>query len=218
MKQLVSLFLFQYTALFSIINPIGCAIIIFAITRTLAEPERVHLVKRIATFSWVMLLVSYLIGIYVLNFFGVSLPILRVAGGLIVTLAAWSMLTTSEDPTHSASPQVKGNQNISDSAFFPFTLPLTIGPGTISTAITLAADAPNHTQRPIGSFVVAFVVITLIAYTIYVCYRYAGKLTKLLGKNGTDIIARLSGFLLFCIGIQIIWLGVRELLLSILQT
>lgn len=217
MKEVVSLFLFQYTALFSIINPLGSAIIIFAMTRTLTESDRALLAKRIAIFSGAMLLVSYLLGIYVLHFFGVSLPVLRVAGGLVVALTAWSMLTTTEDPTHSASPEVRGNKNIINSAFFPFTLPLTIGPGTISTAITLAADAPNHTRRPIGSYLVALVVVTLIAYTIYICYRYAGKLTKLLGENGTDIIARLSGFLLFCIGIQIIWLGLRELLLSVVQ-
>jgi multiple antibiotic resistance protein len=218
MTDLIGLFTLQFTALFSIINPVGSAFIIFAMTPALSEAERAHLAKRIAGFSWVMLVVSYVCGTHVLNFFGVSLPVMRVAGGLIVALAAWSMLSTTEDPTD--APVKEPRRSTADNAFFPLTLPLTIGPGTISVAITLAADAANRGAGNVRlpyAWAAALLAITLTVLTIYACYRYAGRLIRFLGRTGSDIIARISGFLLFCIGIQIIWLGARELLLSLLQ-
>jgi len=96
-------------------------------------------------------------------------------------------------------------------------MPLTIGPGSISVAITLAADAPSRLPERLTAATISALAVTLISVTTYFCYRYADRLTRLLGATGTSIIVRVSGFLLFCIGIQIFWLGARELLRSITQ-
>jgi multiple antibiotic resistance protein len=217
MQDIISLLSKQYAALFSIINPLGSALIFFAITRALPVIERAQLAGRVGFFAWGTLIVSYFGGLYLLQFFGLSISILRVAGGIVVALAAWDMLNYSEDQEKNALPAVaKGRDAI---AFYPLTMPLTVGPGSISVAIALATDAPSQLkERFLLSAAVAIVTITLISATIYFCYRYADRLTRVLGKTGSIIIERMSGFLLFCIGIQIIWLGARGLILSIQLT
>lgn len=217
MSDLFSALSVQYTALFSIINPLGSAFVFFAITRSLSLADRKRLAGRVGLYSWVTLLIALFGGLYLLRFFGITLPVLRVAGGIIVALAAWQVLTTSEDPMESSLPRLAEDRTAEHLAFFPLTMPLTIGPGSISVAITLAADAPSRLPERLAAAGISALAVTLIAITTYFCYRYADRLTRLLGTTGTNIIVRVSGFLLFCIGIQIFWLGARDLLRSVLQ-
>lgn len=217
MSEMFSLLSVQYTALFSIINPLGSAFVFFAITRALPLQDRERLAKRVGFYAWATLLSSLFGGIYLLQFFGITLPVLRVAGGIIVALAAWQVLTTAEDPMETSLPSLAEKRDPSNLAFFPLTMPLTIGPGSISVAITLGADAPSRLEERLAAAAISALAITLIAITIYYCYRYADRLTRMLGQTGTTIIVRVSGFLLFCIGIQIIWLGAHDLLLSVLH-
>ena len=217
MSDMFSQLMVQYTALFSIVNPLGSAFVFFAITRALPLPERERLAGRVGLYTWVTLLVALFGGLYLLRFFGISLPVLRVAGGIIVALTAWQLLTTSEDPMQSTLPNLAEGRNTLQLAFYPLTMPLTVGPGSISVAITLAANAPSHLQERLTASAISALAVTLIAVTIYLCYRYADRLTRLLGATGTGIIVRISGFLLFCIGIQIFWFGAQELLRSLMQ-
>lgn len=216
--NLFSQLLVQYTALFSIVNPLGSAFVYFAITRALPLAERQRLSGRVGLYTWVTLLVALFGGLYLLRFFGISLPVLRVAGGIIVALTAWQLLTTSEDPMQSTLPNLAEGRDAAQIAFYPLTMPLTIGPGSISVAITLAANAPSRLTERLTASVISALAVTLIAATVYSCYRYAGRLTRLLGATGTGIIVRISGFLLFCIGIQIFWFGAQELLRSLTQS
>lgn len=218
MSDMFSLLSVQYTALFSIINPLGSAFVFFAITRALPLADRERLAGRVGLYTWVTLLVALFGGLYLLRFFGISLPVLRVAGGIIVALTAWQVLTTAEDPMQSTLPQMAEGRTAAHLAFYPLTMPLTIGPGSISVAITLAADAPSRLQERLTAAAISALAVTLISVTTFFCYRYADRLTRLLGATGTSIIVRVSGFLLFCIGIQIFWFGARELLLSLMQS
>lgn len=215
-SEMFSLLSVQYTALFSIINPLGSAFVFFAITRAMPVEQRAMLARKVGLYSLLTLLVSLFGGVYLLNFFGITMPVLRVAGGIIVALAAWQVLTTNEDPMESTMPSLASGREPSQIAFFPLTMPLTIGPGSISVAVTLGADAPSRLQERLTAAATSSLAIALIALTTYLCYRYADRLTRMLGHTGTTVIVRVSGFLLFCIGIQIIWLGARELLLSVL--
>jgi len=214
-SAIFSLLSVQYTALFSIINPLGGAFVFFAITRALPPPDRERLSGRVGLYMWVTLLAALFGGISLLSFFGISLPVLRVAGGIIVALTAWQVLTTSEDPMSSSLPRLAEGREAANLAFFPLTMPLTIGPGSISVAIALGADAPSRLKERLLAAAISALAVTLISVTTYLCYRFADRLTRLLGPTGTNIIVRVSGFLLFCIGIQIVWLGARELLLSL---
>jgi len=207
----------QFAALFSIINPLGSAFVFFALTSGLPDAERRRLAGRVGLYTWVTLLVSLFGGLYLLRFFGISLPVLRVAGGIVVALTAWQVLNTSEDPMKRTLPALAEGRSALQLAFYPLTMPITIGPGTISVAIALAADAPNHLPERLAAAGLSALAVTLIALTTYLCYRNADRLTRLLGATGTGIIVRVSGFLLFCIGIQISWLGARELIEQVLS-
>ncbi|MCI0506153.1 MAG: MarC family protein [Gammaproteobacteria bacterium] len=218
MSNILSVLSVQYTALFAIVNPLGGAFVFFAITRALPPSERERLAGRVGLYTWITLLVALFGGLYLLKFFGITLPVLRVAGGIIVTLTAWQVLTTSDDPMESSLPRLAEDRTAANLAFYPLTMPLTVGPGSISVAITLATEAPSLLQERLVAAGISALAVTLIAITTYLCYRYAGRLTRLLGATGTNIIVRVSGFLLFCIGIQIFWLGARELLLSIIHS
>lgn len=217
MSDMFSQLMVHYTALFSIINPLGSAFVFFAITRALPLRERERLAGRVGLYTWVTLLVALFGGLYLLSFFGISLPVLRVAGGIIVALTAWQLLSTSDDPMQSTLPSLAEGRNAAQLAFYPLTMPLTVGPGSISVAITLAANAPSHLSERLTASAISALAVTLIAVTVYLCYRYADRLTRLLGATGTGIIVRISGFLLFCIGIQIFWFGAQELLRSLIQ-
>jgi multiple antibiotic resistance protein len=217
MGDMFSLLSVQYIALFSIINPLGSAFVFFAVARRFPLEQRQRLAGKIGLYAWITLLVALFGGVYLLGFFGISLPVLRVAGGIIVALAAWQVLTTTEDPMESSLPQLAEKRDPEHIAFFPLTMPITIGPGSISVAITLAADAPSRLQERLVAAGISALAVTLVAVTIYYCYRYADRLTQILGRTGTTIIVRMSGFILFCIGIQIIWLGMRDLLLSVFR-
>ncbi|MGD0120227.1 MAG: MarC family protein [Candidatus Binatus sp.] len=204
-------FLLVYVGLFPIINPIGGAPIFLGLTRHCSDPERNALALRVATNSFFLLLGSLLVGSYVLEFFGITLPILRVAGGLIVAATGWNLLQAGDgDDERSAHKPV-----IPTDAFYPLTMPITVGPGSIAVAITLGSQRPNGnlttpggalTQLAIlGAAAVAGVIAT--AVTIYVCYRFAEEPVEALGVQGTNVLVRLSAFILFCIGIQIVWDG-----------
>ncbi|MGZ8254529.1 MAG: MarC family protein, partial [Burkholderiaceae bacterium] len=150
-------------------------------------------------------------GNYVIEFFGLSVPVIQVGGGLLVCALAWRLLHSDE-----AADQIRigprTGEEMAARAFYPLTLPLTVGPGSISVAITLGAQAPRGaTAWAISSAAFALGAF-LLALTIYLLYRYAERLTRALGVTGTQVLLRLSAFILLCIGVQIVWNGVFALI------
>jgi multiple antibiotic resistance protein len=207
------------SALFPIVNPLGGSPIFLALTQDYSATERRLLSQRIALNSFVLLVVSCLIGTHILAFFGISLPIVQVGGGLIVVAAGWDMLRRSDDDDRGSDVHHNGDpRDIYRHAFYPFTLPLTVGPGSISVAITLGA---NEAGLPgINHFLDIFGVIiasALIGLSIFLCYGFADRLARLLGATAMSVIMRLSSFLLVCIGVQILWNGASALLRSVIS-
>jgi multiple antibiotic resistance protein len=211
-----STFLLAFTALFSIVNPLSGAFIFFGATRDLDPKLRANTARWVAIYSFIIVAVSLYIGAYVLGFFGVSLPVLRVAGGIIVAAAGWRMLN-APDATEQRRNETPEPRSIdvapSRLAFYPLTMPLTTGPGTISVAISIGAGRPSgfHTSS-LAFFVETLVATFLLSLLIYGFYRNSARLAKWIGVTGTTIVVRLSAFLLFCIGIQVMWNGAAELL------
>lgn len=198
------------TALIPIINPPGGAPIFLAYTHGATERERRSLAKRVAINSLCMLLAAMFIGTYVLKFFGISLEVVRVGGGMLVTAAGWKLLDAEEHAHHTDSKP--DNRAMLNRAFYPLTFPFTIGPGSISVAITLAVAL--RTKRGIDALNLAggTVGIFLVCVIVYLAYRFANKLLSRLGETGTTVFLRLSAFILLCIGVQIFWNGASELL------
>lgn len=211
----VHAFLLVFAALFPVVNPLGSAPIFLSLTSGCSDEERNRLARGVAFNGFWLLLGSLLCGSEILEFFGITVPVVRVAGGLLVTATGWKLLSEGGGPpereaVHREAPP------ITDS-FYPLTLPLTVGPGSISVALTIGSHRPSgealeHTALLIGAAIAGLIAI---AVTIYVCYRFAAPLAKFLGKVGINVLVRLSAFILVCIGIQIGWSGVSALIKSL---
>ena len=209
-------FLLAFGALFSIVNPLSGLFIFFGATREIEPRVRAQVSTWVSIYAFFIMAASLYIGAYVLGFFGVSIPVLRVAGGIVVAASGWRMLNqpdaTEQRRSETPSPRT---MDVSPSrlAFYPLTMPLTTGPGTISVAISLGANRPRGFHASMLEFFVeTLAAVALMALIIYVFYRYSARLAGLMGSTGTTIVVRLSAFLLFCIGIQVMWNGAAELL------
>jgi len=211
----VEFFLLAFPALFSIINPLGGAFVFLGATRKLSRPLREHLARWVAIHSFVILNASLYVGAYVLSFFGISMPVLRVAGGIIIAVAGFRMLNEGDDTAErEGALEATSERDASRLAFFPLTLPITAGPGTISVAVALGTNRPSGLE--FLWFALSATVTTIVMCAlIYVMYRYSDRVSHAVGATGTTIIVRLSAFILFCIGIQVLWTGVAELLQSL---
>jgi multiple antibiotic resistance protein len=206
LDQIVRSVLLVFGALFPIVNPLGTAPIFLTLTRDLPEDARSMLARKVAINGFLLLLGSIFIGNYILAFFGISIPVVQVGGGLIVLSTGWKLLQSSgeHEPSRHHNTAADANQR----AFYPLTLPLTVGPGTISVAITVGANraqgATSLAALAIGS--------VLIGVTIWLSYRFAEGIAHALGETAMNVILRLSSFILLCIGVQIVWNGYTALL------
>ncbi len=199
------------SALFPIVNPLGGAPIFLSLTNYYSTDQRKLLSRRIAINSLFLLVGSFFIGTHILAFFGISIPVVQVGGGLVVMSAGWKMLNQNEED--GSRQDVHRNVDLRDlfsKAFYPLTLPLTVGPGSISIAITLGANEPH--EEFLWTILGAMIGMFLIAVSVYLCYAFADRLARVLGATGMTIIMRLSSFLLVCIGFQILWNGFAALL------
>jgi multiple antibiotic resistance protein len=208
--SLAGAFLIGFSGLFSIINPIGSSLLFYALTRERTHAERAQLARRIAVFALLILLGSLWLGGYVLNFFGVSLGALRLAGGLVVSVQAWKVLTAPD--THDRAPHEATVAEREDIAFFPLTMPVTTGPGTIAVAIALASERPANDVGLLPFFGGLSLAAVANAALILLLYVSADRVLRLLGEAGAKTVGRLAAFLLLCIGVQIMTNGAENLL------
>jgi multiple antibiotic resistance protein len=207
-------FLLVLAALFPIVNPPGSALMFLSLTRRASDEARRVLARRIAVNAFFVMIGSLLLGAFILNLYGISVPVLRVAGGIVVAVSGWKLLNEGSHK-EAQEPAADTEAEYLGQSFYPLTMPLTTGPGTIAVMISL-----GFTQSPFGDLgsrhvrflMISILVAAVMAAMIYVCFAYAGKVEKLLGKGGTDIAVRLSAFILFCLGVQILWTGASELL------
>jgi multiple antibiotic resistance protein len=203
-------------ALLPIVDPLGGAPIYMAMTAGLSSMERTRMAKSVAINSFLLLTASALIGAYVLDFFGLSIPSVQVAGGVIVCLFAWSLLNGPNTPPagdHN-DRRAANAEDLRQRAFYPMTLPLTVGPGSISVALTLGANPPAGLRQLLLTALAHAVGILFVALGVYYCYRYAEGILRKLGATGTTVVVRLTAFILLCIGVQICWNGVHALIAS----
>ena len=201
--------------LLPIVNPIAVAPIFLSMTGPLEEKVAARLAKRIAINCFFLLMGVIFIGSYVLEFFGISLPIVRVAGGIIVAMAGWRLLNDQgKDTLHSsveASANTWSRDEMRKHSFYPFSFPLTVGPGTIAASITIGTQLP---AKPVDWIITSFASalgVLLTTIVIYLCYRYARHLERFIGDVGATVLLRLSAFILLCIGVEIGWSGLSAL-------
>jgi len=214
MHDAVKVFFLVFTALFPIVDPLSGSPIFLALTRSIPTATRRELSWRVTVNSFALMAGSYFLGSHVLGFFGVSLPAVQVGGGLVVCVFGWNLLMEKDGERNAAPDEVKP-RNIFHQAFYPLTLPLTIGPGSISVAVTVGANATHNYGVHASIILAALLAMALIGLTIFLCYAFADWIARMLGETGTIIVIRLAAFLLLCIGVQIVWNGIEALLGSV---
>ncbi len=207
-----------FTALMPVVNPIGTAVILSGLTSSADASLRSQLARRIAINSAMVLVVSLLVGSKLLEFFGVSVAIVQALGGFVLASMGWKMLNKqdSADEHDKVAAKVSSNSPLWESVFYPFTFPITVGPGCVAVAITLSAhsqhaDAIDTVLTQLGYFVG----IVCVSILVYLCYKYSSGLMRHLGRAGTAVLMRLISFLVACIGAQISWQGIAKLIAQI---
>ena len=198
-------------ALFPIVNPIGSAAVFLTMVDSFSVELQRKLVNRITMYSFFLLFGSMLFGGKILSFFGVSLYAVQIGGGLIVAVTGWQLLTKDGQKASATAPNP---EEVLNQAFYPYTLPITVGPGSISVAVALGAHLPSqlHARSFVSPDILAASIVgTLVTCLIvYICYRWSRAAAAMLGKSGTTVLMRLSSFILFCIGVQILASGIRS--------
>jgi len=200
--------------LLPIINPLSSAPV-FASTVGTNHAMAQRLARQVALNSWFVLVTSMLIGTYVLALFGISLPVVRIGGGLLVAATGWHMLhKTEDDDVHAIAAEeatTLSEADIVQRSFFPITFPLTTGPGTIAASIALGAKIPPGPVEYALGVLVAAGGATLVSLALYLIFKNSVVVLARLGKIGTLVMIRMMAFILLCIGIQIMWTGWAEL-------
>jgi multiple antibiotic resistance protein len=206
-----------FSALLPLINPVGSALVFFGMVGP-APPEVYHrLARKIAVTTVIFLLVVDVSGAAVLSFFGISLPVVQLAGGLVVVAIGWRML--NEERAESRENMVAPGfdpRSLDEKVFYPFSFPITAGPGTLAVTITLSAHAAQKTLLATmlaHSGILAAIILNCIG--VFFSYAYAPRLTARISRQTIHGILRVIAFILLCIGAQIAWNGMQQLILSL---
>jgi multiple antibiotic resistance protein len=218
-------FALGFSALLPLINPLGSALVFLGLVGEAPIATYRSLARRIAINTIIFLAIVGLVGSSLLSFFGVSLPIMQVSGGIVIAMIGWSLLNQkdsapSQEKTEAAVPAVTPAEidALTSKAFYPFTFPITAGPGCIVVMLTLSI----HTRQPAISqtllaYAGLFLAIVVLSAGIYLCYAYAPRIARSISPATAHGILRVVAFILFCIGVQIAWNGLSDLIPTLLR-
>lgn len=208
-------YLLMLAALFPMVNPPGSALVFLAMTKRASATVRRQLAKRVAINAFFVMAGSLLIGAFVLKIYGISVVVLRLSGGLVVASSGWMLLNAGSSKEEAAlAGSGESKIDYRSQAFYPLTMPLTTGPGTIAVIISLGLSRGAYSAHgaDFAFFGAGLLATITIAATVYFCFASSDWIAKVLGKGGTDIAVRLSAFILFCLGMQIVWSALIDLL------
>jgi multiple antibiotic resistance protein len=215
MKDFLAQMSFTWLALFPILNPPAMAPVFLALTSAITDRERNRLALLIGTYTALFLTVLLLVGGWILKILGISIPVVAIAGGILLFHSAWHML--NKDPRVSEKEEAEIRSSMENKAFFPLTMPVTAGPGSIAVTLSLVPRGSILEPSTLLAFLATACGLLLAGATVFVFYRFSGPVIRRLGDTGAATISQLSAFVLLAIGVQIVWGGVRELLLATLE-
>ena len=221
-------FALGFSALLPLVNPLGSALIFLGLVGHAPIEAYRSLARRIAINTVIFLAVIELVGSGLLAFFGISLPIMQVSGGIVIAMIGWSLLNQKDsapsqdktDAADAAAPAITFAEisSLQEKAFYPLTFPITAGPGCIVIMLTLSVHAKHPTvSETVLAYVGLFVAAIALSTSIYFCYAYAPKIARTVSPSTVHGILRVIAFILFCIGVQIAWNGLSDLLKAVLQ-
>ncbi len=210
--QLSGAILVVVGAVLPVVNPPGDAPIFLRLTAGCDEPTRRALARHIAVYSFALLLGSMLLGSFVLRLFGLSVPVIQVAGGAVVCALGWKLLNDDSKPAEAAADPRQASVAALAKAFYPLTMPLTVDPGVMSVAVTIGANHAHTLDHLLVQLLAAIIGAFIVAVTILFTYRYADRFAARIGHKGMIVVLRLSAFIVLSIGVQICWNGIRAML------
>ena len=206
-----------FVALFPVVNPIGSAFIVSSYFSDISRKERIKFVKKIAFYSFCICAVTVLVGHWILELFGLSIPVIQLAGGIMICKIGWEFLS-ADDKEVPDKPQPKKveNEEIPSAAnklFYPITFPITTGAGTIAVLFTLSASGANA-DISVYLFNVCALLVSIIGICIliFIFYLNTNRLISYIGERNEQIINRFMAFLIFCVGLQIAAGGISNLI------
>jgi len=213
-------FLIAFSALLPLVNPLGSALVFLGLAGDVPPPVYRSLARKIAINNVVFLSIFELLGSAILNFFGISLPIVQVSGGIVIAAIGWSVLNEKDSEAAAKDKREEAQISADDRAhdleekvFYPFTFPVTSGPGTLVVLLTLSARFSGGigTSMVLGHLGL-FLAIVALSGLVFFCYAYAAKITRSISPSTAHGILRVVAFILLCIGVQIAWNGFAILL------
>jgi multiple antibiotic resistance protein len=191
-----------FLALFPIVDPFGGIPIFFSMTSTWTPQERRWTSVKTALWVFAILVAFLFFGRFVLFFFGISLPVLKIAGGLIVANTAWGMVTSHARITPAESHEAEDKEDIS---LTPLAMPLMSGPGAIGVVMALAAHVDS-----VASYLGMVIGIAAVALSVLLFFWLGGPLVRRLGPSAVGAINKIFGFLILAIAVQLVWDGVAD--------
>jgi len=219
MKVFASYFILGLSALLPLINPPGSALELLSVVGIGADKPYRLLARKIAINTALFLAIVAFAGPYVLRFFGISIPVLRLVGGAVVAAMGWSLLNTPSSEAQMKDPGLRSDaENCvanfwKSMAFYPLTFPVTVGPGSVAVTLTLAAQAKGlELSSQIAAFVGLFACIAALCSMVFVFYAYAPYVAEKVPAALANGVLRITAFLLICIGVEIAWHGLHSLL------
>lgn len=199
-----------FMALFPVLNPIGSAFVVYTMTGDLAPAVRRKLSLKIAINAFSMLAFFLFLGADILKLFGLTIPSIQIAGGLVIAAMGWKLLNQEEPSEHQASDSDVSITLVEKKSFYPLTFPISVGPGALSVAITLSAHTTSSHFVSYGRIAVLIGMLAASA-TIYGCYAYLKVLSEKLSPSANLAVSRILAFLVLCIGVEIACEGARKL-------
>ena len=219
MSELSKFFGLTFSALLPLVNPLGDALVFLSIVGSAPAAVYRALARKIAISTTIFLLTIQLVGTALLKFFGISLPVVQVAGGLTLAAMGWNLLNQDEPDKKEKEAEVEAAdfRSLEQKVFYPFTFPITAGPGCIVVMVTLSAHAPANGLLPdIAAHAGIVIAVLLLSLAVYFCYGHAPKITARISPQTVHGILRVIAFVLLCIGVQITWNGLQAMLKTLL--
>jgi multiple antibiotic resistance protein len=218
---LIKFFGLAFSALLPVINPLGSALIFLGLVGNAPGTVYRNLARKIAISTTIFLVVVEMVGTLMLSFFGISLPVVQVAGGLVLATMGWSLLNQQEAAANPEKTEATESSygSLNQQVFYPLTFPVTAGPGCIVVTLTLSAHASSSAVLSnVMAHTGIFLAIAALSLTVFLSYGYAPKITARISPQTAHGILRVIAFVLLCIGVQITWNGVESLLKTLLKS
>lgn len=209
-----TLFITILIGLFSLINPLSALPVYIGMTQGYTEENKLRTLKKTCIYIFIICVVSYFLGVYLLNFFGITIPALRVAGGLIIFRSGWQLLNLKHKKELRGKLDEEGDKK-EDISFSPLAMPLLAGPGSMSFLITLYSTRSNNISEAFKQDMLAVIAIVVVSISIYFVFKFAPKLMKYTGKAGLNSLSKVMGFIVIGIGVQMIISSVATVIKNI---